>query len=377
MTIWNQIRTDKHWSGEPPEVYYGTATYDPVDESWDLEAGKVHYLTERGGWVDGYRPKQMRISFTGGTAISLYVYRKEWLFGQWYPTTVISARLIQSGERVSLEGLTTDLMQMLLHTYEDETPTVTNIAFSDEAYTELSYEQETWSDVNWSGENWQLHTDSFGASDEEVYSAIMNVASGVLYFVVTTRYSTPYVYANYGIKYENGQWTYISKNESTVNSYGEDWDKYIGGYPADGMVVMNNGVANMYYAETGEIYVYQNYNMEGPPIRLDQTTVGYDRGWAVWGNSSVGAIYSSIMHTNMGNIIIPYTDNDKSQIWYMQHYWNDPFTANYVGGGAGSYDNACMHFTFTLFAQRRNNPISKAHQKCGWNLGCPYNFIQL
>jgi hypothetical protein len=135
----------------------------------------------------------------------------------------------------------------------------------------------------------------------------MDVASGVPYFVVTTGYDYAYgfpsVYANYGIKYENGQWTYISKNESTVNSYGEDWDKYIGGYPADGMVVMNNGVANMYYAETGEIYVYQNYNMEGPPIGLDQTKVGYDRGWAVWGNSSVGAIYSSIMHTNMGNHI--------------------------------------------------------------------------
>lgn len=345
MTIWNQIRTIAHWHNDTTPEGAGTAVYNAAGESWDLEAGKSHYFTERGGWVDGYRPKSMRISFTGGSTIQLYVIRKP--SGQ-----VVSNKRILSGQKVSLATLTSDLSYMILYTISDETPTITNIAFSDEEYTEPSLEQETWSDINWSGYDWQLHRFADGESDEAVYSMLMEVSDGTPHFIVNTGfdydYGFPSVYYKYGIKYENGQWTYISKNESDSTFSSSEYDKFIRtdiGYAFEGMVLLNNGVVNAYYDRDGALIsgvdIYQNYNIEGPPVNLDQSSVGHDYGWAEWSHhifEDVSIPYSCITHTAMGKIIVGEVvvyDDGTSQIWYANHYWNDPFTVNWN-------DNSCM-----------------------------------
>jgi hypothetical protein len=350
MTTWNQIRTNKHWYNDTSdpngEGGVGTAVYNVANESWALEAGMTHKFIERNGWVDGYRPKQIRISFINGSAVRVGVYLKG-------GGIAFTNSLLANSEPANLEligELTDDIWRILIESYKDETPTVTNIAFSEEAYITPTTEQETWSNVNWSGENWGLHLFSQGETDEKVWSVLMDVASGVPYFVVTTGYDYAYgfpsVYANYGVKYKNGLWDCISKNEIAAKFYGENWDKFIStsrGFPANGMTVMNNGVVNVYYSDVGEtsyLDVYQNYNVEGPPINPDTTSDGLEYGWINWRNYSDTrqGTYSSIMHTNMGKIIIPFTADSKSQIWYMQHYWNDPFTGNWTGGGLGSYD---------------------------------------
>lgn len=344
MTIWNQIRTISHWHNDDTPEGAGTATYNAASESWTLEAGKPHYLIERGGWVDGYRPKQMKVSFTGGTVPLLYVYRKVGA----EVGSVVSNKPIQSGQQVSLDGLTTDLMEIIIYSLGDETPTITNIAFSEEIYTEPSLEQETWSNVNWSEYDWQLHEDAVGESDEEVQSVLMEVTDGVPYFIVSTGfdfdYGFPSVYYNYGIKYENSQWTYISKNESAETFGGSGYDKYIEtdlGYAFEGMDLLDNGIVNAYYSRDAGMDAYQDYNVEGPPVDLDQSTVGYDYGWVEWlhhvsGDTTVP--YSCITHTNMEKIIVGEVikyDSGTHQIWYTNHYWNDPFTANYS-------NSACM-----------------------------------
>jgi hypothetical protein len=82
MTVWVQIKTDNHWSnhksyklGDQSEV--GTAVYNAAEESWTLPASKrYYYLTERGGWNDGFAPRQMKVSFEGSDTLRVGINQK-------------------------------------------------------------------------------------------------------------------------------------------------------------------------------------------------------------------------------------------------------------------------------------------------------------
>jgi len=133
MTNWIQIRTDKDWSnaksfklGDQSEV--GTASYNASEESWTLPASKrYYYLTERGGWADGFVPKQWKVSFDEPLTLRIGINQKV------FPPGVVtgygsfeSSGISQPWPRHPFAG---DLWYLYIDTENVETK-ITNIAFS-------------------------------------------------------------------------------------------------------------------------------------------------------------------------------------------------------------------------------------------------------
>jgi len=339
MTAWIKKITDSSWSGDPPDGSYGTPVYSPASQSWALDLGEKNYFTERGGWVDGYRPKQVKINFTGGYGVSLYIYRKWWNGYQWTGIVLSgSGTVVKSGEPFELIGLTSDILAIMVWPLTDESITLTSIAFSEDNYVEPeAIPQDTWSDINWAGMSFESEEEA-----RDINNIDMDVANGSPYFMVTSiEEVNPETYTTFGIKYQNSLWQAISENETDEANYmGSHFVEVLtSSYPTIRMTTDERGITNFIYRRSGVyggIEGRQDFNIDGPPVRGDQTPAQKDYGWAEYSEIESGvthATFFSITSSPMGGVIIAYTANNKSQIKYFRRYWNDPFTSNYTPVG--------------------------------------------
>jgi hypothetical protein len=357
MTDWNQIRTDKHW-GSYDNPNYGDLTYDSGNEHWTPDAGEQAMLRERGDWAAGYRPKQVRINFTGGTCIGINIYKKT--NGGFTPTGV---GIIRSGEPVEVIEYDGDIWGIGFRARSDESVVITNIAFSEDVYTGEAYAGSLAEEEEWSSFIWNDYIIPTGQYDYKPLIRQIAVYRGDPHFLITN-----YVNADlmYGLKYSNGSWQRISDNSvdsDDIDNPSSFIDNYTIYYDYSlsqlGLMVDERGISYVlqYIKDslTHRVRAYTDFNVESDIVR-SSSGGSFDYGWAEiqeglvtsnddgddyllpdlgsWpdeGQVAKHGEYPSMAIDNNGRLFIVYTGYDRTQLRYMAHYWNDPLTGNYLG----------------------------------------------
>jgi hypothetical protein len=173
MTTWSQIRTDKYWAENDG------ITYNAGEESWSLNGAGSRDLLVRTTWfkwTEGYRPTQIKISYTGAEFLFVNALN---LIGQG----IVQHRYAGS-EYVVLGNINwaanEDLLSLrFITTSGESTCKITNISFSTDAWSSL-YESETgWSTIE-EIEFWESTVTPFLQDDHDVaiYNGIPHIVSG-------------------------------------------------------------------------------------------------------------------------------------------------------------------------------------------------------